>query len=827
MLPSSMKSKGRGMAGSSLHIVASDRAFARMLYCGILLETIRLFLLGRRPRLPRPASRAGADILVYAFDRNEMDEPSFEARATEAIRQDDGKVRIFLQLVSPEVHGAAPIEIDEKNRTIQAMALRFGAHFVAMNYILRMGPTRWMKKNGQPNLLGHCATAVMVLRTVSRQNLRTATELGSAGQSKRPIGEIPSARDLLDRLEWPHVFLPRNLDRSYPREAIGDFVTGIVSFPGWPQWGKFPLSDPIDWSMPGANWSWQSYFTGLEFLRPALNLAFDQVSELKISPNVLDALGENGTTADDVFRRISFIIADFVRNNPPAKPANQRAYFQGTMCRRIKALLSYLVVCKKRLQRQLPVDFDDVELAIQNLVHCFEMLQTDLVYPKGDNHGVRQDVLFILAGLLFPQLDYGNKLMRVGLERLERHQLRKALSPDGVWLENSFGYHCNIMNQLAMLLADLRIAGAPEARFIRDALARMLPFAEGLIKMDGSAPLIGDTAPSNHLSTIAGARKEIALADGESSARAKEGSFVRLKATYYFPQAGYFASYTGRELSAKSSSVVFTATLRNPKHKQSDDLSVIFSRGATDLLVDGGTFNKEISDSVRNAARHDPASHNTFRVNNGGYPVRVLPGAPPPGGLNGMWEGGGWAAARGFNHAYPDARITRIIIHLKEHNALIVFDMLASKTSNKVLFEQFWHVSPDFAPVADEQGNALTFSSKSQGFLSAAFEHGGPEAQIKFGSKENPIAWLMVPGKGVVPTPYIRRATSCQSGTMASLFQWTEAPADLAVAYRLTENGKFSVMARGHGFEAHFGVSEGDVTCSALQERASGQREFA
>jgi len=612
----------QGMAGSSLHIVARDRAFARMLYCAILLETGRLFLLGRRPRMPRLATRRRADILVYAFDRKEMDEPTFEERTNEAIRRDDGKVRIFLQLACPEVHGPTAIEIDEKNRAIQAMALRFGAHFVAMNYILRMGPTRWIKKNGQPNLLGHCATAVMVLRTVSRQNLRAATESRFGSQSKQLTGDFPSARDLLDNLEWPHPFPPRNLERSYSREGTEDLMNGIVSFPGWPNWGKFPLSNPIDWSMPGANWSWQSYFTGLEFLRPALNLAFDQVSGAIIPSGVLDVLGANGTTADDVFRRISFIIADFVRNNPPAKPANQRAYFQGTMCRRIKALLSYLLVCRKRLQLELPVDSDDVELAAQNLVHCFEMLQTDLVYPKGDNHGVRQDVLFILAGLLFPQMDYGRKLMRLGLERLLRHQLGRALSPDGVWLENSFGYHCLIMNQLAMLLTDLRLAGVPEAQFIRDALARMLPFAEGLIKVDGSAPLIGDTAPGRHLSTIAAARREIALADGQDySANPTDANFTRAAATYYFREGGYFASHTGRDLSAKDSSVIFTATLRNPKHKQSDDLSIIFSRGVTDLLVDGGTFNKEISDSVRNAARYDPASHNTFRVNNGGYPL--------------------------------------------------------------------------------------------------------------------------------------------------------------------------------------------------------------
>ena len=418
--------------------------------------------------------------------------------------------------------------------------------------------------------------------------------------------------------------------------------------------------------------------------------------------------------------------------------------------------------------------------------------------------------------------------MRLGLERLLRHQLGRALSPDGVWLENSFGYHCLIMNQLAMLLTDLRLAGVPEAQFIRDALARMLPFAEGLIKVDGSAPLIGDTAPGRHLSTIAAARREIALADGQDySANPTDANFTRAAATYYFREGGYFASHTGRDLSAKDSSVIFTATLRNPKHKQSDDLSIIFSRGVTDLLVDGGTFNKEISDSVRNAARYDPASHNTFRVNNGGYPLVVVPGTSLPGGLNGMWEGPGWAAVRGFNHAYPDARLTRTVIHLKDHHAVLVLDILASKTSSEVLFEQFWHVSPDF-PHAESKGRrTLVFNSKSDGVLLASFEENGPAPLVEFGSWQNTIAWMMQAGKGVVPTPYIRRAITCQNAVMASIFQWAETAGDLAISFDSGKSDRLELTAQGVDFTARFIIDQKEIARVALEKNPMAEREFA
>jgi len=519
-----------------------------------------------------------------------------------------------------------------------------------------------------------------------------------------------------------------------------------------------------------------------------------------------------------VFAKLSFIIGDFVRGNPPTAPANQRAYFQGTICRRVRVILTFLLCCKKRAKRGFPIDGDDLKLAVQHLVQCFEMLRSDEVYPKAGNHGVRQDALFILAGLLLPQLDYGITLMDIGIGRLKRHQLGKALSPDGVWLENSFGYHCLIINVLTTLAADLRIAGGPESDFIHDALKRMLPFAEALIKFDGSSPLIGDTAPERHFPTIAAARQEIALAEDREATAAPIAlaEFRRDKSTSYFPKAGYFVSHTYREMSQHASSVIFFATLSTPKHKHSDDLSVLFNHGATDLLIDGGTFNKEISDTVRNAARFDPGTHNTFRVNSQGYPLRPVPGMSAA-GLAGVWEEAGWAAARGYNQAYPDGRIERTVIHLKAHHAVIVLDRLFSKTSREVLFEQFWHVSPDFSDVQQRQGFSPVFSSKRYGHLLCAFDAEGSAVSIESGSKENPIAWAMRPDKSIVPTPYVRRAITCHAGIAASLFQWSEVPGDMLVTFECKDAETVQLNAKGIAFTSRYQIAKNAVICRSLE----------
>jgi hypothetical protein len=812
---------GQARQRKSFYIATADRAFARMLMVSIWLETIRLAVLGQRPSLPRFVARSRANVAIYAFDRREMDAPSFAEQQIAIIGEDGAIIRIFLQLASAEVHGAAPIEIDEKNRTIETMARRCGAHLVAMSDLMRVGVARRLKKSGKPNWYGFVSIAHMILRSIRVHDLQSSVSAPSGTRgSVRGMAEVPAASEQLANLTWPDSKLPANLARSYSDASIKDFMANIVSFSAWPQWGKFPLGDPVDWSAPGANLTWQSYFTGLEFLRPPLSLAFDAASGTKLAPEIIQVLQGGGTNTDDLFDRASAILADFIRNNPSAAAANRRAYSQGTICRRIETALVYFLCCKRRADCGLAIDIRITEAVAGHLVQCLDLLSSDEVYPKDGNHGARQDILFMLTGLLFPNLEYGRQLMALGIDRLRRYQVGKALSADGVWLENSFGYHCWIVSLFTRMLADMRTAGAPDLPLIREALQRMLPFVEALIKVDGQAPLIGGTGPGQFLPTIVAARRELALTTlGDPPPGADNAPFVRAQTTYCFPESGYFASHSKPELSKDSSSVIFLVTLSNTKHKHSDDLSVLLSHGADDLLIDGGTFSKQISDSLRNAARFDPASHNTFRVNGGGYILRAVPGLVSA-GLMGMWEKPGWAAALGYNHAYPDARIVRAVIHLKNEHAVIVLDRLASKTSREALFEQFWHLSPDLALRDNGNASSMAFDLAAKGRLLAAFDASGPAATIEYGNTENPIGWAMRPRGGVVPTPYIRRTLSCQTGTMASAFQWSRGPGGLDVAFHPSARGAVEISARGGKFAARFRIDRDAISCIGFEHSA-------
>jgi hypothetical protein len=178
-----------------------------------------------------------------------------------------------------------------------------------------------------------------------------------------------------------------------------------------------------------------------------------------------------------------------------------------------------------------------------------------------------------------------------------------------------------------------------------------------------------------------------------------------------------------------------------------------------------------------------------------------------------MWSGPGWAAARGFNNAYQNGRVVRTVIHLKERHAVIVLDQLAGKGAT--LFEQFWHLSPDLSQQKRDDG-ALAFAHTLGGFLSVAFHDDGAETEIGHGGPDNPIAWMMVRNDLSVPTPYIRRAKTLETGIMASLFQWNGTPTPLRVTARRTGNGAFAVAAQGAGFACEFSVAKDEVRCISL-----------
>jgi Heparinase II/III-like protein len=775
-----------------------------------------------------PVARTAADAIIYAFDPDALHDPAYLDEQRRAIDADTAVTKIFLQVI-PTADKASAIEKAEAgNFAITDLANAGRGYLIPLTSKLRRWDLNQMVgADGLPSLDGYRSIAGAIGKIVSRESVRV--QLGERAPDDETSTDEKSAKDILKEIRWPNSRLPKIIKRPFGLPNLLEFADWKITFPTNPQWGMTDFSFPMDWAMPGPNRSWQSYFLGLEFLGPALSYYFLVAGRQPFEKWKLieSGLREHNVDAEILFRRAEQIIVDFAENNSPSAPQAVRAWHEGTVCRRVTILLIYLLCCKVASQRGVPVNEAALKSAYRSVLDCIELLRSDSIYIKAGNHGVRQDSLLIISSLLLSGAGYGAAVLREGVERLIEYQLKRAVSSDGVWLENSLGYHCMIMGTLSRIVADLRDANQDGQLNEADAIAepisaavrKMLTFAEALVKSDGVMPPLGDSEPAEYLPAIELAQQQLLAPGSKDQPEEKFRLRERSRDTFFFPDAGYFVSHTEKPIVPTSSEMIFFANYSTPKHKHADDLSVVFIRGASDLLLDGGTYNKEISDKIRNAARFDPASHNTYRVNGKGYPMRTVRSAKPA-GLSKHWSETEWAAAAGFNSAYPDGEVVRYAIHLRHRHAAIVFDILKSKSDAAATFEQFWHVSPSFVPPSGvtPDTKALLFSSETEGALSVAFDPSEAAVAVERGNEDNPIGWAMIEARMVVSNPYIRRARTMKSGTMAAFFQWSEGPPKEPPTISIEAHGKKSWMiaGSGQGTSFRFEIGERGVICHSL-----------
>jgi len=162
------------------------------------------------------------------------------------------------------------------------------------------------------------------------------------------------------------------------------------------------------------------------------------------------------------------------------------------------------------------------------------------------------------------------------------------------------------------------------------------------------------------------------------------------------------------------------------------------------------------------------------------------------------WRGPGWAAARGVEANHEGGSIARTAIHLKAAHALVVVDELESADGAEHDFTQHWNVAPEFQTAGE--GGALHFRAEQGGTLNVTVSGDGvltPET-----------------GEGGIR---LARTLRLAKGVAASVFQWTEQPAQASLGLE-TGGADWTLAVSGHGFQATLALSGGDLRCE-LAER--------
>ncbi|MFP4055207.1 MAG: heparinase II/III family protein [Phycisphaerae bacterium] len=655
-------------------------------------------------------------------------------RALDA-RESDRRLVVWvsapLQLDAVRAGGGSREALAAANATLSAECKARGATEVNLSSKFeRWGRDRMIRPRGKTILTeaGAAATAGAVVKSICRwlplheiQGIDVPRLSGMSADELRSLLETdPAAADraLLEHLGW--VDVPEPLGRHMPPESADQLLAGVVTFPNHP---PVEIGPSPDWTMPGPDRNWQSCFLALDFLQMTVSAL-----RKEFRPELL--------------KQAEQLVLSFRRVNPPASPAVRRAWHEGTVAKRTANLLLFLPYYLRWL-RQLPAPGASMAPqpgALAEMVAVIEQqaayLACPAVYLPGGNHGLRQDLVLLLAAVALSGLAKSAEWKALALERLKSSQLGQIVSDEGVFLEHSAGYHFFGLSMFLGFRRVLEAGGEPVPRRLARTISGMLRFATHVLTPDGYMPPVGDTPSGRRPPRVSEAWTLPESAALRYSATVGHEGTVPDELDGFFPASGWALmrnTWLGQDDRTPAMQVNFHATLRSPRHKHADDLAVLLHGAGRWWLVDPGRYNYELADPYREFFRLSPAAHNTYTVDGEAYSLKPRPGGGVE--MTGTFSSAELSAARAHNAQYRDARVQRTVVFVRALQVLLLVDRLQSGRTRR--WRAHLNLAPDLHAVQD--GLAVTASAEGCEWSLDVVGDGSWEALDVVCGQEDPI----------------------------------------------------------------------------------------
>lgn len=158
----------------------------------------------------------------------------------------------------------------------------------------------------------------------------------------------------------------------------------------------------------------------------------------------------------------------------------------------VASRVSVLVELWRHLRTSPRLKPDDANALVSFAQRSGVLLAKPSHFTARTNHGVMQNIALLQLAAAFPALPESARWRQLAVERL-RLQLAFYVSPEGVVLEHSPGYHemgARLMTSAQDLIA---LNGLPPEPALDKAVAGTRNVLRGLVRPDGELPLIGNT----------------------------------------------------------------------------------------------------------------------------------------------------------------------------------------------------------------------------------------------------------------------------------------------------------------------------------------------
>jgi hypothetical protein len=487
--------------------------------------------------------------------------------------------------------------------------------------------------------------------------------------SQRPIAAAPASRSVLSTVAAepePHYDAVHVRDHG-PR-ARQRALQGYVPLLGT----EFELRLPIDWTAdPHLSRSWKYELHTLEFLDVLCQIYRDEGDPKPLR------------TACDV-------ALDWMRQNGQgARGVSQFAWYDMAVAIR-GPYIAYLLRAGARVG--ILTEAEAKEFLGSSLQHAAFLFDDDN-YAHGHNHGLFQDegLLLLASYLTFVP---GARDWRARARERAIATIESTVDVrDGIHLEHSPAYHCNIVN----LLRRLRRRDEKLRQELTDLAQRMESNAGWLVTPSERLPPVGDTDPKP--------AREWAI----RAATAATGICG-------FFDAGYGIART------RDAYLLLTAGYHSDAHKHADELSFVLEEKGVLLVNDAGRFTYDEEDPRRQHARSAPA-HNGLIAD--GEPSSWKEAPPYGSGLEAVGSGAGWYAMQARNPLLLDGGIEhRRLLLYKPTVSLIVLDELTADREHS--YTRFLHFGPELT--CRQVENRVLFEGVARGSVR---DWGSPESRVR------------------------------------------------------------------------------------------------
>jgi hypothetical protein len=405
-----------------------------------------------------------------------------------------------------------------------------------------------------------------------------------------------------------------------------------------------------------------------------------------------------------------------------------------------------------------PLATSDKSIRILNamLAHATRLADPRF-YTDSHNHGIYQDLALLEFSMLFPQLEPAARWRELSLARTRR-QMSATISPRGVHLEHSPGYHLEVVKLLLEFeeLARLNDPTIADRLEIDATITAMADYLAIVLLPNGFLPRLGDTdGESIQMDRRVWSRL------AQSSKRLRdflaEGQWPSYEVTSYLPE-GYVIdrSRLGNPL-ADAAYLLFTAASHPGRgHKHHDDLSFIWYAFGTELLSDAGKYSYNYTDPKRRWIVSS-AAHNVVLINGlgfEGFQTRI----------DEVSHDENLTFIRASHRNFPGIAHTRRLVYLRPTLVFVVDDLQRlvpqdGPDGRSRDFEQLFHLGPEIKRLMERGARTVRLNvdagAGGVGIAVHALHHDHLAPDVVHGQTDPFQGWLSLKHGSLIPAAVV------------------------------------------------------------------------